>query len=236
MNMDKVLVFDVWSEYAYFRKFFTTTSPLTFSLPPRTALCGLMGAILGLSKESYLKKFPKKDARFAIRLMNPVKKIRFSENLIDTESVSSMNVIKQHTRIQFEFLKDAKYRIFFSHSDPNFYSSALEMISGHKCVYTPCMGISEHIANFRFVGEYPLVKNDNHNEVMLDSVIPKDQIQKIEFETGKEYMSETLPNEMAEDRAVNEYQEFMFERNCKPISAKVNYYYELASNERILFM
>jgi len=236
MNMEKVLVFDVWSEYAHFRKFFTTTSPLTFSLPPRTALCGLMGAILGLSKETYLSKFPKKDAFFAIKLLNPVKKVRFSENLIDTESISTMNVIKQHTRIKFEFLKDAKYRIYFSHSDPDLYSSALEMISGHKCVYTPCLGISEHIANFGYVGEYSLIKKENPDGVSIDSILPKEQIQKIHFEDGMEYMTETLPNEMTEDRTVNEYQQFMFERNCKSIRASVNYYYEMRNNERILFM
>ncbi len=234
--MDKVLVFDVWSDYAHFRKFFTTTSPLTFSLPPRTALCGFMGAILGLSKETYLSKFPKKDAHFSVRLLNPVKKVRFSENLIDTDSINTMNVIKQHTRIKFEFLKDPRYRIYFSHTDPNLYSLALEMISDHKCVYTPCLGISEHIANFRYVGDFLLIKKENSDEVTLDSVLPKDQIQKIQFEAGKEYMTETLPNEMAEDRTVNEYQQFMFERNCKPISAKVNHYYELGHNDRILFM
>jgi len=236
MDMEKVLVFDVWSEYAHFRKFFTTTSPLTFSLPPRTALCGLMGAILGFSKETYLSKFSKNDACFAIRLLNPVKKVRFSENLIDTESISTMNVIKQHTRIKFEFLKDAKYRIYFSHSDADLYSSALEMISGHKCVYTPCLGISEHIANFGYVGEYSLNKKEIPNKVVIDSIIPKDQIQKIQFETGKEYMTETLPNEMTEDRTVNEYQQFMFERNCKSIVATVNHFYEMGNNERILFM
>jgi len=234
--MEKVLAFDVWSEYAHFRKFFTTTSPLTFSLPPRTALCGLIGAILGFSKESYLRKFSKKDAYFAIRLMNPVKKIRFSENLIDTESSSTMNIIKQHTRIKFEFLKDPKYRVYFSHSDPDLYESALEMISGHKCVYTPCLGISEHIANFAYIGEYSLEKKKNLAEIFIDSILPKDQIHKIQFQLGKEYMTETLPNEMADDRTVNEYKQFMFERNCNPICALVDHYYEMENNERILFM
>ena len=73
-------------------------------------------------------------------------------------------------------------------------------------------------------------------EISLDSVIPKDQLQKVQFESGKEYMTETLPNEMTEDRTVNEYQQFMFERNGKPISATVNSYYELGNNDRILFM
>jgi CRISPR-associated protein Cas5h len=236
IDMEKVLVFDVWSEYAHFRKFFTTTSPLTFSLPPRTALCGLMGAILGFPKDTYLSKFLRKDANFAVRLMNPVKKVRFSENLIDTDSVKTMNIIKQHTRIKFEFLKDAKFRIYFSHSDPDLYSNAREMISAHKCVYTPFLGISEHIANFSYIGEYPLKKIEKPTEVAIDSIIPKDQILQIQFESGKEYMTETLPNEMAEDRTVNDYKEFTFERNCKPISAGVNYFYELGNNDRILFM
>jgi len=234
--MEKVLVFDVWSEYAYFRKFFTTTSPLTFSLPPRTALCGLMGAILGFPKESYLEKFPRNDASFAVRLMNPVKKVRFSENLIDTESVQTMNIIKQHTRIKFEFLKDARFRIYFSHTDPDIYVAAREMIANHKCVYTPCLGISEHIANFGYIGEFPLKKIEMPHEISLESVIPKDQIQKIQFESGKEYMTETLPNEMEKDRTVTEYQQFMFERNGKPILATVNHHYEVGNNDRILFM
>lgn len=234
--MDKVLVFDVWSEYAYFRKFFTTTSPLTFSLPPRTALCGLMGAILGFPKDTYLEKFSRIDASFAVRLLNPVKKVRFSENLIDTESVQTMNIIKQHTRIKFEFLKDARFRIFFTHTDPEIYAAACEMISNHKCVYTPCLGISEHIANFAYIGEFTLKRIEMPPEVSLESVIPKDQIQKIQFESGKEYMTETLPNEMTKDRTVTGYQQFMFERNGKPILAKVNYHYEVGTNDKILFM
>ena len=37
-------------------------------------------------------------------------------------------------------------------------------------------------------------------EISLDSVIPKDKLQKVQLESGKEYMTETLPNEMTEDR------------------------------------
>lgn len=234
--MEKVLVFDVWGEYAHFRKYFTTTSPLTFSLPPRTALCGLMGAILGYSKETYLMHFPRKDAGFSVGLLNPVKKVLFSENLIDTDSLKRMHVIRQHTRIKFEFLKDPKFRIYFSHSDPEIYSAAREMLSHHRCVYTPCLGLSEHIANFSYVGEYPVRRIETTDEISIGSAIPKDQVLSVRFEPGKVYMTETLPNEMAADRTVHDYQQFMFERNCKPIFASVNYYYELGSDDRILFM
>ena len=83
--MDKILVFDVWGEYAHFRKYYTTTSPLSFSIPPRTAISGLMGAIIGLSKDEYLKYFSKEQAQIAVRILNPIKKVRLAENLINTK-------------------------------------------------------------------------------------------------------------------------------------------------------
>jgi CRISPR-associated protein Cas5h len=73
-------------------------------------------------------------------------------------------------------------------------------------------------------------------EIICDSILPKDQIRNVMFETGGEYMTETLPTEMDENRTVTEYKQFLFERKCKPISAKVNHYYELENNDRILFM
>jgi len=234
--MVSILVFDIWGEYAHFRKYFTTTSPLTYSLPPRTALCGLMGAILGYSKEDYLHTFPLASAMFGIQLMEPVKKIRFSENLIDTESIARMNIIKQHTRIKFEFLKAPRYRVYFSHTDPTLMDKARKMLAAHQCVYTPCLGISEHIANFAYVGEHAAELQENSDPIPIYSAIRDDQIIEVIFESQKEYMTETFPNEMTEDRTVTEYQQFMFERNCKPILAKVKKYYRLDNGENIVIM
>ena len=46
----KVLVFEVYGKYAHFKKPYTTTSPLTYSIPSRTALTGIIGAIIGIEK------------------------------------------------------------------------------------------------------------------------------------------------------------------------------------------
>ncbi|MDD4749617.1 MAG: CRISPR-associated protein Cas5, partial [Methanosarcinaceae archaeon] len=72
----KVLVFDVWGEFGHFRKHYTTTSPLTFSIPPRTAISGMIGAIIGLDKAEYLKYFSKNEAKIAVKIESPVKKTR----------------------------------------------------------------------------------------------------------------------------------------------------------------
>lgn len=234
--MDKVLVFDIWGEYAHFRKYYTTTSPLSYSIPPRTAVTGFIGAILGLGKEEYLKHFTKKQAFITVGLLNPVKKVRISENLIDTKSAIRMHLIKNRTQIRFEFIKDPKYRLYFYHTDEGLYTRTKNLLADHKSIYTPYLGISEHIANFEFIGEMNIQKKILEDFVKVDSVIPEDQTNKIEFETDLEYFSETMPIEMDFDRTVVEYKNIMFERNGQRIKAKLEEFWELDNGERIIFM
>jgi len=67
----KAVVFDVWSDYAHFRKPYTTTSSLTFTLPPPTAIAGLVGAIMGVEsggfgRSQHIPFFRKHQARFQL--------------------------------------------------------------------------------------------------------------------------------------------------------------------------
>ena len=85
MKSHQVLVFDISGEYGHFRKFNTTSSPLTYSIPTHTALAGILGAILGIERESSTGVFPEgvipvnelfsPDTRnFGIQILNPIKK------------------------------------------------------------------------------------------------------------------------------------------------------------------
>lgn len=238
--MDKVLVFDIWGEYAHFRKYYTTTSPLSYSIPPRTAVTGFIGAILGLGKEVYLTHFTKKQAFITVGLLNPVKKVRISENLINTKDNYFIPVRKTghqpRTQIRFEFIKDPKYRLYFYHTDEGLYAKTKNLLADHKSIYTPYLGISEHIANFEFIGEINTQKSFSEDFVEVDSAIPEDPTNKIGFETNLEYFSETMPIEMDFDRTVVEYKNIMFERNGHRIKAKLKEFWELDNGERIVFM
>ena len=237
--MNSVLLFDVWGEYGHFRKYYTTTSPLTFAIPPRTALTGLIAGIIGLEKNEYLKHFSKQKARIAVKVLSPTKKVRFSENLIDTKTADLMGRIKNRTQIRFEFLKNPKFRIYFHHTDAIIFRKTREFLEQHKCVYTPCLGLSEHIADFRFVGEfgYSEVK-ENEAMVSINSVIPlpDESKVKIDFREPGEYFSEILPVEMDENRTLLEYCKTLYERNGKPIQAGVETFWKLDNDENIVFL
>ncbi|RLF35137.1 MAG: type I-B CRISPR-associated protein Cas5 [Thermoplasmata archaeon] len=246
-TIDKLLVFDVWGDYAHFRRFYTTTSPLSFTIPPRTALCGLIGAIIGKEKEDndYLKYFTLDKAYIGLKLLKPVKKVMIAENLIDTEkSPKSFYNIKR-TRIRFEFLKDQKYRIYFYHTDNDIYQQLKENLESHKSVYTPCFGLSENIANFAFVGEFKANSNSSIGEyVQIDSVLPSGKVIEragVNFDLSGEYFSMKVPIELNLERVVTKYSDIFFERNGKPVEVKlsVTYWtveYESGSRENIVFI
>jgi len=229
-NIRKVLVFDIWGDYAHFRRGYTTTSPLTFSIPPRTALCGLIGAILGLekNKNEYLKDFTLDKAKIGLRLLNPVKKTRIAENLIHTKDAKGigMNLITRRTQIRVEFLKDPKYRIYFWHSNDEIYTQLKKNLAEHKSVYTPCFGLSENIANFNFVGEINVkLHNPSDEKSLIHSVLPVEKVsnkQGINYDfNGGEYFSVRLPTEMNIERIITKYSDVLFERNGNPIEANM---------------
>ncbi len=235
---DSVMVFDVWGDYAHFRKNYSTSSPLTYSFPPRTALSGLIGAITGLDKTEYFRRFFKGDASISCKILAPVKKVRIGENLIDTKSTGSvkMHLIKNRTQIRFEFVKDPKYRVYFYHADEQFYELFKSLLANHKSVYTPCLGLSQLICNFDFVGEFGMERSTEEFQT-IDSVVPgKCLLEPPDFEDGGEYFSEVMPCEMGEDREVTDYSEILFERNGKAIKAKAKELWVMENGERIVFL
>ena len=48
-----LIVFDIWGDYAYFRRGYTTTSTLTYPFPSRTTIAGFIAGILGYPRNSY---------------------------------------------------------------------------------------------------------------------------------------------------------------------------------------
>src|SRR4051794_40082357 len=68
-----LVVFDVASSFGYFRKNFTTTNALTHAVIPRSAVEGLVGAIVGLSIDDYPEKL--QSSSIAIELKSPVRKM-----------------------------------------------------------------------------------------------------------------------------------------------------------------
>ena len=238
----KVLVFDIWSDYGHFRKPYTTTSPLTFPFPPRTAIAGIISAIIGKDKGDVSCQSDESFISIAIHPDYPVKKMRVGQNLVQVPKKLAIHDLKQLknklNQIRYEFLKDPRYTVYFSHSDSNIYDELKNHLAEHTSIYTPYLGISELIANFEYQGELEINELPGNGLVELNSVLPKKSLKadSIELTDNAEYFNVRMPNKMNSQRITEEYNEIIFERNGRPIKAKPTKYWQLEDGKNIIFL
>lgn len=235
----KILCFDVWGSYAHFRKFYTTSSPLSFSIPPRTAISGLLGAMLGFAEE-YIEIFSPDKSMIGVEVVNPIKKVRMGKNIINTKGNYWIPVRKgrhePRTQVRREFIKDPKYRIYVHHEDSELMNRLQKMLSEHKSVFTPYLGISECIASFEYGGivEANLEKVER---LPIRTIIPSEFLvsdEPIEFEAGKQYRKERMPIYMNRERVVQKYDDVLFEDQGLEIKARVKKCWITEENENLV--
>ncbi|TCL54668.1 CRISPR-associated protein Cas5h [Hydrogenispora ethanolica] len=218
----KILVFDIWSDFGHFRKYYTTSSPLTFSFPPPPTVAGMLGAIIGSNKESYLRDFSLDNMRLGIQLINPVRKIRLGINLINTKDNYWKPVHKKkhapRTPIRTEFLHNPAFRIYIHHQDDALFTKLANLVKRHYAHYTLSMGLSELLADFRWVGLYEgQLRPPNLDELV--SVIPEKYFKgdNLILETERRYFKERIPVYMTPERIVESYDNVIWEAEGKPL-------------------
>ena len=244
---DRVIVFDVWSDFAHFRRFETTTSPLTYPFPTGTAIAGLLSAIVGFPRDSYYLLFSRNNVEYSLRILNPIKKIVVPTNIVKTDehkSFSYKNLKIQYFNIDakaptpYEFIKDPKYRIYIRFKNAalkELYRELKQLLENHQTVYTPYLGITEMITNFEFINDFPATPIQIEDEfVELHSVARTDSI-KIFPEEGKRYGRERVPLFMDDSRKVLEYCNVVYEVNGKPIKIQSGIAYKVG-DENVSFL
>ena len=226
-----VVVFDIWGELGHFRRFFTTSSPLTFSFPPPPTIRGIVGAILGLGKEEYIGVTNQLDV--GVSILNPVKKQRFGINLIYTKGSSGFDptLFKDRksdrktlrTQVQTEFLKDPKFRVYVSGNE-KLIGELHSLLKDHRTNYTVSLGLSECLADFSLVGKFSARRIEVGNTI--NSVVPVENVLDVDFKLGK-VMKERVPSAMNENRETVEFKDVIFNPDGKPLKGKFKEIWEI---------
>jgi CRISPR-associated protein Cas5h len=234
-NINKAIVFDIWSDHAHFRRGYTTTSPLTYPFPTRTALAGIVAAILGLEIDNHYDFFRKDNSAFALQIINPIKKIKITENLIDTKIGFYLWDCKgQRTQIIFEYLKDPKYRVYLWLKEK--FEEFSQLIKEHKSIYTPYLGISKCVMNFNYIGIFDVEhKSTNGHPVEISSIVKDSKGIEYDFEEGKKYGRVKMPGFMDPNRKIIEFLNIIYEENGKTIKIRKGEYYKVMGYNVIFF-
>ena len=224
----KTLIFDIWGEFGHFKKFYTTSSPLTFSVPPPTAIYGILGAILGLSKNDYLNHINGRTTKIAIQILKPIKKTRMTLNYIDTKNSGSFYLIKTRTQIKTEFLKNPAYRLFININNEHLFNQLISKVKNKENHYTVSLGLANLLANFSYVDveEAELLNISDK----VDTAILSENIEEIEVKEGKKYFKEKLPIDMNPDREPLAYKDVVMELNGNSLEGRFKNCYKVGDN------
>jgi len=86
----EVLQIDLKGKMAHFRKYYANNTAMSFSIPPRTTLMGILAAILGLPKDEYYISLSSDKIRIGIALRSPIKKTFHRLNYLSIKSLGNL--------------------------------------------------------------------------------------------------------------------------------------------------
>lgn len=241
----QVVVFDIWSNFAYFRRPYTTTNALTYNFIPRSSIEGVIGAILGIPITEVSDKLS--NSKIGLGILNPIKKIPFSTIHTHTDFWFEMQAYLEgktvkkkdfRARASLELLVEPKYRVYFS--DPNLGKSLEETLKKHETIFTPYLGTSTMLADFTYIGtfDYNVTKKETTE---LSSIIPyRDRFPDIAVEKQMLYaVEQDVPGRISKDRDLlsTYYAVYSPEgKNIKVRNVEVNAYMDSSGEQNFVFI
>jgi CRISPR-associated protein Cas5h len=234
----QILIFDIWGDYAHFKKIYATTSALSYAIPPKPTIYGYIGAILGLPKtdNAYLRAFDHKQCLIGLSVLNPIVMKRLGTNLRPTLSRTSENPKPTMT----EYVYRPKYRLYVSHQDNHRHEQLRDALIEHRSVFTPSLGLAGLVSNFAWIGEITAAAVRSDEAVLIHSVIPRKALLAFDEESLLADQNELIEQsmfaiEMNTAREVTERDDIFLERKGRPIKARVTEYYAIGDANVILF-
>lgn len=223
----KVIIFDIYGKFAHFRKFFTNSSSLSYSVPPRTTIAGMLAAILGMERDSYYEDFSKEKLHIAVKKKTKTRKIMQTLNYIKATGNSELVAPKEHTQIPFEILvgeKHVSYRVYVSYCDESIMDELLYRIQNQKFVYPLYLGVAPFSAGISFVAytEAQAERDDDYIEV--STLINQKSIAQMGidiFSRPLALVKEKMPTDFYEQRRIKEVSSYIYDENGELIKAKI---------------
>jgi len=187
------VAFEITAPIAMFRRPYTTTSSVSFSVPPPTAVAGLLSAITGINNGSHKTAYSAKywdemiGTKIAISIINPISWYSTTINFWNLKEPQK----SPHIRVKHQFIRQPKYRIYVHGGLEDRLRYHLEK---GTFIYTPCLGTAYSIAEIEYLGYFPLTLV-NKKEIGLISVIPLPENHniKIDIFASKSVFRDTLP-------------------------------------------
>jgi len=251
----EIISIDISGKFAHFRKFYVNNTALSYSIPPRTTIMGMLASIQGKDRDSYYNEMASNKIRIGVRILCPIKKTFHKINLLLVESVTDLRGHKGRTQVPFEVVSGinpktdfVKYRIYISYYDeakPQF-EALKKILQQRDFTYNLTLGTANFSAFVEAVNIHQAIeKNANSKEVlMLHSAVCTDDVNEVKIDTDSKLLieEELLPSDFKadENRELSKIQRVIYSIDNQPIPVilKSKYYVlsEFEQAENITFI
>ncbi len=179
-NIDNILSFVLSGKFAHFRKYYTNTSALSYLIPPKTVIMGIISSILMIPRNKYYELFSKENEDC---ISISVKILRGSEVLKMTHSLNNLNkkywhlanfsekgaLIHSPTKTEILIAKNysyIKYEVFVGYGSNNkFINELIAKITKRDFGFGVCLGQRQFIGNIEAIKIY----SQNNIEFLQES-------------------------------------------------------------------
>lgn len=230
-----ILIFDIQGYGAHFRKFYTNSSSLSYSVPPRTVLSGLIAAIMGIDRDAYYDDFSTDNIGIGVKKNKRTRKIMQTLNYLKITSSKHFQLPEEHTQIPFEIILGehghVSYRLYVSHKDTNFMVELERRIKEKRYFYSPYLGAAPFSCSTNYVDRITGNEIKTNDSIKISTLIPYDELEEKGVELTKIdissviIMKEKMPCEFTGDRNIKSVKSYIYDENTNPLPVrlKTNY-------------
>lgn len=219
----EVISFDISGKIAHFRKYYSNNTALSFSIPPRTTIMGILAAICGMPKDSYYELFSSHNLDIGIAPLSRMKKTIHRLNLLRVLGPGDFKGRQGRIQTPFEIvtgnnIKDSAvaYRVFLRPLDLPIavYTQLKDLIRTKANSFALTLGTANFNAYMSNYQEYDVEETaDFKGFVHFDSAINSDDILEIELEKESEGMINIVEEELMPADFVANYNRELLKMN-----------------------
>ncbi len=212
-----ILAFHLRGKMAHFRKYYSNSAALSYWVPPRTTIVGILAGLLGMERDSYYNDFSLSECYISLALCSPIKKTMQKMNLLMIKGSNDLNgSAEYHSQTATEFIIPMElaigyidYKVWVHHKNKYIQDSLKKILSPVYESFYCSHGISVALGSAQnlgwietdriYQGEILKQKNEIRN---ISSIVSVKDLCKLELvrDNKYSYFKEDLPLEFDFER------------------------------------
>lgn len=229
-KIDKLLKFNVRGSFGHFKKFYSNVSSLSYEIPPRTVIAGMVASVLEISRDNYYKTLNPSKAKFSVSLRKPVRKWMACTNYRKKDGGTTQ------TRLELLLPKHdhLEYALYCWLEDKGLFSKLVNRIQNRQLGYGLYFGQRPFRVDVTssqvFEGDEIAHKQTHEGE--LNTVIPEENIISNNINNDMNITSSRMPisfKKIEHGREPEAAGSFLYELDGNPISGSFKNIYSVES-------